>query len=139
MRILHDPTWRRIVFDRLWRFGALALIVVMCGRYLALTLGLLQPDGWVPSVSDILLVGCLLLGADRLAPRELAPADQVRSLAADNARLLADNARLQADVAQCVREADQVRERLEVELRSLRLAYEELRREQLARPQSVTG
>jgi hypothetical protein len=25
---MYDPTWRRILFDQLWRFGALALMVM---------------------------------------------------------------------------------------------------------------
>jgi hypothetical protein len=53
--------------------------------------------------------------------------------------LMEENARLQAEAARSAREAEQVRERLEVEVRSLRLAYEELRREQLARPPSQVG
>ena len=139
MRIIYDPTWRRILFDRVWRCGALALLAVIFGRYLALALGLLSPDGWIPSGADILFVAVLLLGGDKLVPRELASVAQLRSLAEDNARLQADNARLQAEGERCVREGEQVRERLEAELRAVREAYAELRREQSVRSPSVTS
>jgi hypothetical protein len=58
-----------------------------------------------------------------------ASADQLESSAEENARL-------RAEAARSAQEAEQVRERLEAELRSVRLAYEELRREQLARGRS---
>jgi hypothetical protein len=61
-----------------------------------------------------------------------AAADQLQASAEEKARL-------RAEAARSAQEAEQVRERLEFELRSVRLAYEELRREQLARGPSRLG
>jgi hypothetical protein len=61
-----------------------------------------------------------------------APADQHQAS-------MEEKARLRAEAARCAQEAEQGRERLEFELRSVRLAYEELRRELLARGPSQPG
>jgi hypothetical protein len=118
---------------RLLRWAVLGLLAVMCGLWVAPALGVTVPEGWALKGGDILFLVTLFLlfqiasyGERHMAAGAL---EQLRPL-------VDENARLKAEVARAGREAEQVRERLEVEIRSLRLAYEELRREQLARPQS---
>jgi hypothetical protein len=118
----------RTLTVRLLRWALLAGLAVFPGLYMASALGAPLPHTWVVSHGDLLGLGMVLLlfqlgawGERRLAAGEI---DQLRSLAEENARLKAEAAR----------SAEQVRELHEVEVRSLRLAFEELRREKLPRP-----
>jgi hypothetical protein len=111
-------------------------VAALAGLSLASALGAPIPDGWAPRGRDILFLVSLLLvfqagawGEQRMATGAV---EQIRSLTEENARL-------KAQAAQSAWEAEQARQRLEAELRSARLAYEELRREQLARPPSPAG
>jgi hypothetical protein len=127
---------RRALIVRLCRWALFAAFAALAGLFVASALGAPLPPNWVPRVGDILNVGAILLvfevgtrGEQRLAAEAV---EKRQSLAEENARL-------RAEAARSAREAGQARERLEAEVRSLRLAYEELRREQLARPPSQAG
>jgi uncharacterized membrane protein len=116
---------------RFVRWAPLALVGLMVGLFVVSAAGVPVPDGWVPAGRDILVFGVLLLlfgfgdWTQRTAGRDMV--DRIRALEEDNARL-----RSEAD--RFVRDADVVRERFEAELRSLRLAHDEMRREQASRP-----
>jgi hypothetical protein len=112
------------------------MLAVMAGLYIASALGAPLLHGWVVSGGEIVILVMLLLmfqvqiwGEEQ---RSATGVDQLRSLAEENARL-------KAEAARAAREAERVREGLEVEVRCARLAYEELRREQVARPPSPAG
>jgi hypothetical protein len=124
---------QRALTDRLWRWAPLAVVAALAGLYLASTLGAPLPRSWVPPGETILLLGFLLLVF------QATPYAQQRALTEAVEQLLEENARLKAEAARSAREAEQVRERLEAEVRSLRLAFEELRREQFARSPSQAG
>ncbi len=130
----------RALVVRLLGWAQFAVMAVMAALYFASVLGGPLPHGWVVSAGDVLVLGMLLLmfqvrmWSEKWAEQRLAAGavDQLGPLAEENARL-------KAEAAQSAREAEQARQRLEVELRSLRLAYEDLRREQLARSPSQGG
>jgi hypothetical protein len=109
------------------------VVAALVGLYLASAFGAPLPSSWVPPGEAVLLLGFLLLVF------HVTPYAQQRVLTEAVEQLLEEKARLKAEAARSAREAEQVRQRLEAEIRSLRLAYEELRREQLARPPSQAG
>jgi hypothetical protein len=91
--------------------------------------------GWLEPVGFGLLAMFLLGFHVGMRGEQRAAAAALAQLQA----LVEEKARLQAEAARPAQEAEQVRERLEAEVHSLRLAYEELRRQQLARPPSQAG